>query len=317
MTVMDHKAAKHNFGVLHGLLAALLCACCLACAAGPAQSDGPPAGEGLITIEQDERIGFQDERGNLIIAPAYDATGVFAEGVCPVRDGRLWGYIDRTGRFVIAPQYNHAFPFSEGLAAVRDAKNEVRYVDHEGRPVITLSGLTGALPGEFHEGLAAVRSASGDWEYETRYVDRQGRVRFSLRGDGRDMCEGMAVFCRRIDPATDSALVYGYVDAQGKVVIEPCFAEASDFSEGLAAVRIQKTTGTFRMGDQWGYINRHGQWVIQLRFNEAGGFKDGLARVHEGGRLVAGEDMFWDGGIWMLIDPSGKVLETTEEPPNR
>jgi hypothetical protein len=323
VTVIGHKATERYLGILRGLLAAALCACCAACTSGPAvragRVDGPPAGEGLITIEQDGKIGLQDERGNLIIAPAYDDAGMFAEGVCPVRDGELWGYIDRTGRFAIVPQYTVAGSFSEGLAGVGDPENGVRYVDHQGRPVITLPGSRGVLAGEFHEGLAAVRSplAGSDWEYETQYVDRQGRLQFSLRGFGGDMHEGLAVFRRRADPTTDSALLYGYVDGQGRVVIEPCFAEASDFSEGLAAARLQNTVGTLRMGDQWGYINRQGQWAIMPRFNEAGDFKDGVAWVHEGGRLVAGEDMFWDGGRWMLIAPSGKVLESRENATGR
>lgn len=66
---------------------------------------------------------------------------------------------------------------------------------------------------------------------------------------------------------------YGYIDETGKVVIEPLFDNWTDFSEGLAAVSVDF---------HWGYVDKTGKWVIQPQF--AGGrlFFDGLASVRVG-----------------------------------
>jgi hypothetical protein len=87
---------------------------------------------------------------------------------------------------------------------------------------------------------------------------------------------------------------WGYIDSSGKLVIEPKFSMAEDFSEGLAAVMI----GTIGRG----YIDKSGQLVIQL---DAGRvvlhrrFSEGLAPVR------------YSDGRTRYIDKTGQVsLET-------
>ena len=63
----------------------------------------------------------------------------------------------------------------------------------------------------------------------------------------------------------------GYIDTAGRIAIEPMFARASPFSEGLAAVRP--------FNGAWGYINQTGSYVIPPRFDEAEPFSEGLAQV--------------------------------------
>ncbi len=95
--------------------------------------------------------------------------------------------------------------------------------------------------------------------------------------ESRGPCqEGLAVAAfRRRDHAE---VVHGYVDYRGRIVIEPQFSDAAEFSEGLAAVRM---TGTLF----WGYINRTGAFVIEPQYVYAGNFSGGRARVSQGGPL--------------------------------
>jgi len=62
----------------------------------------------------------------------------------------------------------------------------------------------------------------------------------------------------------------GYIDKTGKFAITPKFFDASNFSEGLAAVRI---------GKKHGYIDKTGQMVIDVQFDAANPFREGLALV--------------------------------------
>lgn len=66
---------------------------------------------------------------------------------------------------------------------------------------------------------------------------------------------------------------WGYIDAAGKLVIEPQFAEAAYFQEGKAYVK--DTTGLC------GYINSDGTYAIEPRYASATDFGDGLAWVAE------------------------------------
>lgn len=82
--------------------------------------------------------------------------------------------------------------------------------------------------------------------------------------------------------------VYGYKDASGNVVIAAQYVDANDFSEGVAAVSVEKGNS-----HQWGFINDKGTMVIQPQFNRVLDFSSGLAAAKKEGK-------------WGFIDKSGK-----------
>ena len=65
----------------------------------------------------------------------------------------------------------------------------------------------------------------------------------------------------------------GYINKEGKFIINPIFDSVSDFSEGLAAVEVD---------DKYGYINSNGEYIVNPQFSGAGYFSEGLARVLSG-----------------------------------
>lgn len=64
---------------------------------------------------------------------------------------------------------------------------------------------------------------------------------------------------------------FGFINANGTTVIEPIYSNASDFFEGLAAVRL---------GGYFGYIDASGVFVIPPQFEFAQDFNGGYAIVH-------------------------------------
>jgi hypothetical protein len=62
----------------------------------------------------------------------------------------------------------------------------------------------------------------------------------------------------------------GFIDTDGRVVIEPQFERAQGFSEGRAAVRID---------GKWGYTDVAGKLVVPARYTQAEPFSEGLAAV--------------------------------------
>lgn len=81
---------------------------------------------------------------------------------------------------------------------------------------------------------------------------------------------------------------WGFIDKTGKVVIEPRFAQLENFSEGLAAARIERA-------GKWGYIDRTGRVVIEPQFDLGGQFHEGFAAVKVGEK-------------WGYIDRTGRLV---------
>ncbi|NNE45226.1 MAG: WG repeat-containing protein [Rhodothermales bacterium] len=86
---------------------------------------------------------------------------------------------------------------------------------------------------------------------------------------------------------------FGYIDRTGEYAIEPRFEYAEPFSDGVAAVRID---------GRWGYIDKNGSVVINPTFVNAGPFSDDRAFVR-----TAEYD-------WEYIDSDGEIVRTSETP---
>jgi WG containing repeat len=289
------------------------------------------SGSGLVPFEKAEKWGFKDAIGKIIVEPKYDEVGEFSSGLAPVnlgakwehymnfsmKEGGKWGYINTKGKLVVPITLDYARKFSDGLARVSDGRG-TRYLNQSGNVAIDL-GRDGRA-GDFREGLAPVyeyQSLAGkDWR--TTFIDRKGRKVFVVDGYAEEFGEGMAVLCvkqEKLDlSVSNERSLYGYVERSGKVTIPPRFGEALAFHEGLAAIRLKKTT-VYGMGDTWGYIDKSGKYVIVPQFNEAHPFRNGVARVHVGGNLLTPNDMrpFWIGGEWQLVDRLGKVLKRSQK----
>lgn len=61
------------------------------------------------------------------------------------------------------------------------------------------------------------------------------------------------------------------MDHTGAYVIPPSFAEAGDFSEGLAPARA--------VGGKWGCVDVRGNWVVEPKWDWAYGYSGGLCAV--------------------------------------
>lgn len=76
--------------------------------------------DGAIAVKKDNRWGFADKQGKMIIEPTYDDANSFSIGLAPVKDNDRWGYINTNSEFVIEAKYFDVKPFSsDGAAAVK------------------------------------------------------------------------------------------------------------------------------------------------------------------------------------------------------
>lgn len=250
-----------------------------------------PAGPPLFVVTVNGKAGFMDPNGKIVIKPTFEMALPFTDGLAAVLQQGQWGFIDTTGRMVIEPQFISVGSFSDGLAKFRYKRypDKLGYIDKTGQVVIKPQFDTAE---DFRNGVARVGVATYKGillsliadvgvECSYKFIDRTGnRVpepppEHYATGEQDELI-----------PFRKQGL-YGYVNAEGQVVIEPQFEYAAAFSEGLARAYKNRLSG---------YIDKRGEWVIPPRFEYANDFSEGLAGVS------LGEEG------WGFIDRSGQPV---------
>lgn len=76
-----------------------------------------PFSEGLAKVGVDGKLAFVDTTGKIIILKyTNDRPDVFSEGFLKIRKGKKWGFIDEKGNLKIGFQFYKVSLFKEGLA---------------------------------------------------------------------------------------------------------------------------------------------------------------------------------------------------------
>ncbi len=177
------------------------------------------------------------------------------------------GYKDEAnGKVVIPAKYDYVSlfltsRFGDGLASVK-LNDEWGFIDKNDKIVIPIKYQDAY---GFEEHLAAVK-LDGKWGFIDRdekiiiplmYHNVQGYFKEGLAGVYNDDWKG------------------GYIDVNNKLIIGFKYDYVSEFSEGLASVKLN---------GKWGYIDKKGKVVIPLKYDRTFDFSDGKASVQLNGR---------------------------------
>lgn len=84
-----------------------------------------------------DKYGYKDEKGMVIVVPKYDLAYSPDEGMAAVRLNGKYGYVDLQGREIIPPKYDNTWKFIGGYAAVK-LDNKYGFIDKKGKEVIPL-----------------------------------------------------------------------------------------------------------------------------------------------------------------------------------
>jgi hypothetical protein len=121
----------------------------------------------LFLIVENDKYGFINGTGHIVIEPQFLALGEFSDGLAYARTNGLYGYIDCTGAFVIAPRFEYATPFSDGLAVVY-TDGKPFYIDTKGRKQFECNY---PFVDRFEDGKALIRTSSDKFGV----ISKQGR----------------------------------------------------------------------------------------------------------------------------------------------
>lgn len=205
-----------------------------------------------------------------------------------------WGYIDKRGTIRIEPQYLFPVNFHQGHAMVMDMSRRTFCINEQGEAIFRQFRFeTG-----FNDSIAVIR------EGEKINGERIGYNRFGRMGlmqaksdsnltllvspqfdvIGR-YAEGLApvligsdITRNRDTLSTPEEVIlyrrvggkWGYINKNGRIVLNPVFDEAKGFYNGRAAVRS---------GVLWGYIDNNGSSIGTAEFKYVSPFRGTLARV--------------------------------------
>jgi len=212
-------------------------------------------------------------------------------------------YIDMSGEKELVPDENFDYlgNFNEAAPALQDGK--YFYVNKEFEKVFGDYDYAG----NFNDGYAAVKK-SGKWalinsegEQITEYVYEDIKLNemdncfingvafakengkyYMLNGSGEKVSQtgydDVFPFAGSEPTAVKAGGLWGFVDINGEMIIEPRYQAARPFSNGLAAVKID---------DKWGYITIDSQVVIPAIYDDAREFTgNGGAAVKTGDNWV-------------------------------
>ncbi|MCD4702008.1 MAG: WG repeat-containing protein, partial [Candidatus Aegiribacteria sp.] len=249
--------------------------------------------EGLARVKSNEerRYGFIATDGSWVIEPVYIKADHLFSGFALVENEQFRGYVDSHGQRVIEIDFVHAYSFASGRAMVcNDLNGPIGFIDTSGGVVIPLD-LEAA--GHFHQGYApAMKNGkwghldqAGDWAVRPIYQ----RVDYFFNGFARVMKDGRwGVVDTRdkvlISPRFTSiefsgeffkvskGEMYGLVNRNGELVIEPHYAGMGGVSENL--IPVIETEDAL-----WGYLDMHGRWAIKPRYEAAYDFGNGHALI--------------------------------------
>ncbi len=183
--------------------------------------------------------------------------------VYPFKEHKKWGFKDRLGNVILKPQFDRVDPWVPwGLDSLGKTTSDTLAYTVLKNQLLGFVDTTGQL----------LIKPEHEWKAARSILDS---LAWLLSGD--------MIF--REESKLCNGCKWGLMNVHGVVLIEPQWDDQRDFSEGLAAVKLD---------DKWGYINTSGQFAIKPQFRGAKDFYNGL------GAVARDQD-------WVYIDISGRI----------
>lgn len=191
----------------------------------------------LFPIFVEDKIGFIDSTGRVVIQPRFRAANNFSEGLCAVRIDGLYGFIDGTGKTVIPLQYDYATYFKEDLAIVYK-NGKAFFIDKDGNKAFNFS-FEGASA--FEGGRSFVHTKTG----KKGVIDRTGKLvidtlyrELSPFVNGFAIAEGIHHQPYESEKGPQK-LEIGIIDSNGVLTVPfGKYSELSDMSEGFVVFKL-------------------------------------------------------------------------------
>ena len=212
----------------------------------------------------------------------------FSEGRAAVYIDNKWGYIDYYGEIIIPPNYLYPVNFSEGRVLIMDEDLKTHILDRFGNESLEFYHVE---TGFFENTATAKNKFKGEkvsLKEELKYtlIDTTGSFLFEPQFDfigeyGNGLCpvligsqpQELVLYPDKYESLSVKGGKWGFINREGEMKINPIYDEAKPFKNGYAPVR---------KGNLWSYIGSGGGHLTGYEFVWAGYFHGGIAEVKLG-----------------------------------
>lgn len=246
----------------------------------------------MVNEEGDEKWGFVDKTGKVVINPQFISVSNFSDGLCGVRnDDGKWGFINKEGTITINYQFDEANDFKNGKCIVTSS-NKDGVIDKEGKYIINPQFSDIQIDGDIF-----LVNQDGKWGW----CDKDGKLIINPQFGRAYPFNGNDI------TSVQTGKSYGYIDKEGKILINPQFDEALPFNGKLALV---VSAGKI------GFIDKDGKYAINPQFDDIS--RDLVKHFLTGGSEYssANTDYFNVGAITTVLNfdsPEGFTFNSTFE----
>ena len=246
----------------------------------------------MVNEEGEEKWGFVDNTGKVVINPQFKSVSNFSDGLCGVRnDDGKWGFINKEGTITINYQFDGAQDFKNSKCIVTSS-NKDGVINKEGRYIINPQFSNMKIDGDIF-----LVNQDGKWGW----CDADGKLIINPQFSEAYPFNGNKI------TSVQSGKSYGYIDKEGKILINPQFDAAMPFNGKLALV---VSAGKI------GFIDKDGKYVINPQFDDIS--RDLVNYYITGGSefSAANTDYFNIGAITAILNfdsPEGFTSTSTFE----
>ncbi len=270
--------------------------------------------------------------------------GVACVGIGPAKS-RKYGYIDKNGKYIINPQFDEPDRFANEFLVVKQKSQEksktvvkygYRYLGsnkekfgrnedkdfpfvYDEAYLFTKDGLARVKQGKTYVYIRSDEEVIESVSETSEWIPDESETQAVTYAEASDFSEGFA-FVKYDKASSGSGTAeeadssenkvvnfdqYGYINTEERVVINPQFDFADDFSHGLARIGKQEEgSNTIK----YGYINTGGKVVVGPQFDFADDFSAlGLARINIGGVPQEAHKTV-KGGRYGYINGEGEIV---------
>lgn len=257
--------------------------------------------QGLISLpsEKTRRSGkVLDKSGKVVFeVEDFEKIADFSEGLARFitkQGGRYcWGYYDVNGRIALRPIYSYASDFQNGRALVGIYTGKYfAIIDRQGKLIRKLP--SNLVPCD-HFGIDQ-RQLGGFFCVSQRSGVKKKAGLFGSTGLSLGLLNGegqLVVPCRydNFGEASEGLIPVelsrklGFVDYNGKVVVEPKYRYVSRFKNGLARVLSFESEPDLGAESGYGLIDTSGKIVVPLEYKQIGLLSEGLIAFRKNEKL--------------------------------
>lgn len=242
---------------------------------------------GLHIVKVNNKYGFADHSGRIVIRPIYDYVSDFECNRAIVIDSSRSAeplIINKQGK-TINYRGRICSHFCDNYACVKLPSGSYTFIDTNGVRAFDYYQYAEG----FSDGRALVRNGSGKWGF----INTRGNVVIPYKKHFL-----VSSFSDGLAEVTDVTLriKHVFINAYGSEVFRTKHF-CTGFSEGLARAKTYDV-------DKWGYIDSRGNVAISFQFENTGDFYKGFAKVK-----------LFSPNCWVWINKRGTVLKDSRGVP--